>query len=443
MLGIRIKRGDTPDGSDGRLGGVPAGWAVVLVALLVSGAGAQEGVSSDEGLVLPEDLVVGTFDLDRPSAEPIEASALFPIADSTGPQLFSSKDFQLGLDLSGVYDDNIFISSTDKVSDFIFRITPIVGFGAGDTVLREDSYVSVLYSPTGEIFTDNSDQNSFNQDLLLAVGYRFHKLKISYLGRYETLSDATADVGDRFDRRIYSNFLELAYDLSPKTRLIARGDAYNVKYKDRVDIERSDEWSVDVLLEYDLTDKTKLALGYGYGTLDVTPSSSIQRFHRGLVEAEWSFSDKITFLGTGGVEFRDFGASNATTGIYDLGFDYRLREGTEFGLRSYRRVEASAFTVDQDFVATGVNASFRQRLGRRWAFLLDAGYEWANYEDISGESEGPDRRDKVFYVRPSLAYSLREWMTFELFYRYEEDDSNFADFDYDNNQFGAQIRMEF
>ncbi|MEM8953160.1 MAG: outer membrane beta-barrel protein [Verrucomicrobiota bacterium] len=435
--------GDTSD----RLGRRPRGLSAALAGgmlpclILASWLGAAFG--DDESLALPEDVVVGTFDLDRPSAEPIEASALFPDMESAGPQLFSSKDVQLGLDLAGVYDDNIFISSTDKVSDFVFRITPILGFGAGDTVLREDNYLSVVYSPTGEVFVENSDQNSFNQDLLLAVGYRFHKLKVSYLGRYETLSDATADVGNRFDRRIFSNFLELAYSLSPKTRLIARGDAYNVKYKDEVDIERSDEWSVDVLFEYDLSSKTKIALGYGYGTLDVTPSSSVQRFHRGLAEVEWSFSDKITLLGTGGVEFRDFGESDATTGIFDIGFDYRLREGSELGFRAYRRVEASAFTINQDFVATGMRASFRQRFGQRWSLLLDAGYEWANYEDISGEVRGPDRRDEIFYIRPSLAYSLREWLTFELFYRYEEDDSNFPDFNYDNNQFGAQIRIEF
>jgi hypothetical protein len=447
MTGIEFETGGGIRRWGGHLGAVLTG--MIGASLFVSVASASEGAlasvdaagsgSSGQG-------ETAAYDLAEPSGKQIEASALFAGPSSgtkTSQQLFSSKDFQLGVDVTGVYDDNIFISASDEESDFIFRITPIIGFSSGDSVLKEESYLSLLYTPTAEIFTDHSDQNAFNQDLSLGLAYRIKKLKISYAGRYETLSDATPDVGDRFDRRIYSNFLELAYDLSPKTRIIARGDLSNVKYKDNVALERSDESTVEGLLQYDLTDKTKIALGYAYGVLDVRPSSSDQKFQRGIGEVEWSFSDKITLFAAGGVEYRDFGSVTGTTGIYDLGIDYRLREGTEFSLRSYRRVEPSAFLVDQDFLSTGVRGTVRQRLGDRFTLAVEGGYESARYRDISGRSDGPNRKDKVFYVRPSVAYSLRDWLSFELFYLYQKDDSNFAEFKYNNNQIGAQISLKF
>ena len=135
-------------------------------------------------------------------------------------------------------------------------------------------------------------------------------------------------------------------------------------------------------------------------------------------------------------------SGDSTTGIYDIGFFYGLRDGTDLRVSAYRRVEGSAFYPDQNFTATGIRGSLNQRLGKRFTFSLEAGYENAKYQSVSGFG-GPDRKDNYFFVRPSIAYSFREWLSLQLFYLYRENDSSQEDFGYGNNQIGAQITLTF
>src|SRR6266851_3303721 len=45
------------------------------------------------------------------------------------------------------YDDNIYISSTNRQSDAILTVAPRVVLGAGDYRVKEESLVSLAYSP--------------------------------------------------------------------------------------------------------------------------------------------------------------------------------------------------------------------------------------------------------------------------------------------------------
>src|SRR4051794_22395290 len=53
--------------------------------------------------------------------------------------------YQLSLTVRGVWDDNIFISHTNKVSDYYFAIEPVVTIGVGDMEGRSRSYLRLDY----------------------------------------------------------------------------------------------------------------------------------------------------------------------------------------------------------------------------------------------------------------------------------------------------------
>ena len=78
--------------------------------------------------------------------------------------------YQLGLTVRGVWDDNIFISHTNKVSDYYFAIEPMITIGVGDIAGRNKSYLRLDYMPSAILFVDHSDQDAFNQLIHLDGG---------------------------------------------------------------------------------------------------------------------------------------------------------------------------------------------------------------------------------------------------------------------------------
>src|SRR6478752_8254097 len=87
--------------------------------------------------------------------------------------------YQLSLTVRGVWDDNIFISHTDKVSDYYFAIEPIVTIEWGDIAGRSRSYLRLDYMPSAILFVDHSDQDAFNQYLHLEGGYSSGRLTLT------------------------------------------------------------------------------------------------------------------------------------------------------------------------------------------------------------------------------------------------------------------------
>ena len=84
-----------------------------------------------------------------------------------------SRRFHYGLSLTvrGVWDDNIFLSHTNKVSGYYFAIEPVITIGWGDIAGHSRSYLRIDYMPSGILFVDHSDQDAFNQYLHLSGGY--------------------------------------------------------------------------------------------------------------------------------------------------------------------------------------------------------------------------------------------------------------------------------
>ena len=81
--------------------------------------------------------------------------------------------------MRGVYDDNIFISHTNKVSDYYFAIEPEITIGVGDIEGRHGGYLRLDYMPSAILFVDHSDQDAFNQLIRLEGGYNSGRLTLS------------------------------------------------------------------------------------------------------------------------------------------------------------------------------------------------------------------------------------------------------------------------
>ncbi len=118
--------------------------------------------------VIPQPVAAGPY-----GGSPYGAGGTYN-AFPAGETIFSHEGglfhYQLSLTVRGVWDDNIFLSHTDKVSDYYFAIEPVITVGVGDVAGRNRSYLTLSYMPSAILFVDHSDQDAFNNLINLSGG---------------------------------------------------------------------------------------------------------------------------------------------------------------------------------------------------------------------------------------------------------------------------------
>jgi len=112
---------------------------------------------------------------------------VFPSGEMTSSGEPRRFHYELRLTVRGVWDDNIFISHTNRVSDYYFAIEPEITIGVGDMEGRSRSYLRLDYMPSAILFVDHSDEDAFNQLIHLEGGYSTGRLK-----RYSNRQTSTA-----------------------------------------------------------------------------------------------------------------------------------------------------------------------------------------------------------------------------------------------------------
>ena len=90
----------------------------------------------------------------------------------TGTPAYTQTRFEVTpmISVSETYDDNIFLTETNKVSDYITVVTP----GISMNLLQEHTSLQLRYAPSFYRYADRDDQNStahsagltFGQDLV-------------------------------------------------------------------------------------------------------------------------------------------------------------------------------------------------------------------------------------------------------------------------------------
>src|SRR5204863_5296440 len=86
--------------------------------------------------------------------------------------------FQYGLQITvrGVYDDNINISQTNRVSDYYFAIEPTLTLGVGDINGHQDSFLRFDYFPGLFLFLDHSENDALQHVISLQGQHQFSRL---------------------------------------------------------------------------------------------------------------------------------------------------------------------------------------------------------------------------------------------------------------------------
>ena len=386
---------------------------------------------------------------------------LHVIGDTGGEISAEPRRFQYGLQVTvrGVYDDNINISHSDRLSDYYFAIEPSITIGFGDISGQQDNYIRLDYAPSVLLFTNHSENDAIQHLIHLEGQHRFSRLTltlrqdVSILDGTDigTITDASTpgshvnlDVSGRTRVNIFGTHLNASYDLTGKLFLSAGVDASVTDYPNS-DLFSSQAISGNAFINYRYSDKLVLGLG-GTGGYDfVDDPNPNQSFEQANARINYALSGKVSLNASGGVEFRQF--ENNSRGeyvspVFDIGAGYQPFDGTNIGIAAARHTVNSAVLAGQDFATTTVRLSVRQRLLQRVYLGLAAGYESGDYfSTVSGVNAS--RTDDYFFVEPSVDVAVTRWCTFGAYYLHRENDSTLRPVSFYDNQVGIRVGLAF
>jgi len=364
--------------------------------------------------------------------------------------------YSFALTVRAVYDDNIFLTNTNKVDDWYFAIEPRLTVGFGDMEGRNENYVRLDYMPSIILYADHSDENAVSHLIELEGQYRFSRLTLNlFQGVYildgtniNSIVDTTGlfanlDTSTFTRLNLFTTRLRANYELTAKLFLTGEVDAWVYDYPDPGFIS-SEMISGGLYINYVVTPKLTIGAGGTFGYNWVDNPSTDQTFEQANFRLNYQVTGKLGLSASAGVEIRQFDDQRGdyVSPVFELGGIYQPFDGTTITLAAGRRALNSGVFEDQDFWTTYIVGRFQQRLFRRVYFGLAGGYENSDYFATTSGVNAP-RNDDYFFISPSIDVLITRWVSVGAYYLHREDNSNIDFFSFDNNQVGLRATFRF
>jgi outer membrane protein assembly factor BamA len=126
-----------------------------------------------------------------------------------------------------------------------------------------------------------------------------------------------------------------------------------------------------------------------------------------------------------GMELRELqgGVGDALTPVFIIQAAWDARPGTQLSLSTQRSIYASAILDDQNYTATSLDFTVRQRITDYVDVSLATGYVNTDY---SATVTGVDavREDNYYYIRPAVEWKALSWMSIGIYYEFSRDTSS-------------------
>ena len=360
--------------------------------------------------------------------------------------------YKLGLTVRGVWDDNIFISNTNRVSDYYFAIEPMITIGFGDIEGRGSDYIRLDYIPSIILYVDHSHDDAVSHLIHLEGMHRFSRLTLTLSQDVDILDgtnlnstldttgqQANLDASTPTRLNLFITRLRANYELTGKMFLTGEFDAYITDYPDFIS---SETLSGGLYINYIWTPKVTVGIGGTAGYAIVDDPNPDQTFEQANVRFTYQATGKLFFNASAGVEFRQSDSTDHTSPVFELGATYHPFDGTTVSLAGVRRNLPSGFFPAQDFGSTSIVLRVQQRLLQRFYLAVAAGYENDNYFNTASGVSAP-RNDNYYFVEPSLDVLITRYWSAGVYYLYRQDFSSIDFFSFYDNQVGVRTTIRF
>ena len=349
-------------------------------------------------------------------------------------------DVHLNAEASLVYNDNIYLQQTHKISDLIGTLSPHLAIGAGDYLQKEESWLAIDYSPSFILFADHDGNDAIDQDGRLNFEWRPASWTFGVKQGYRQDSGPVVEAADRVKRSVYDTDVYIKYDLSPKTTFEINGDQSINDYDDP--LFSFNLWTLAGWMDYWITPKIKLGGGATGGVLDITQNPN-QTYQQGLVRAEYDMTENIAIRGSAGGELREFqsGRGNKLNGVFSLGGTYQPWDNTTLLFDAYRRDESSLIATGENYTVTGLSLGICQVIAEKYVLSLTGGFDHSDYY-ATEQGVNVDRPYNYFFVRSGVDWHISSEFTVGVFYQYQENESSGANV-FNNNLAGFNLAYHF
>ncbi|MBU0943584.1 MAG: outer membrane beta-barrel protein [Proteobacteria bacterium] len=365
------------------------------------------------------------------------------------------------------YTDNLYNINTDQTNNFLTRITPGIWLSvpsAKEPPLNLDPSNTAagglqLALPSTEGF------DRFNAYLLGMLDVKFYSedsdlndtdALVEGLFQYNLrgglslrLVDRFYHAQDQFDagsatavnnmRRYDSNLALLAadWDFSEKFRAKVEYSNFWLSYEETIDefLNRMDN-GISLYAIYKYSIKTALFLEYRYIDISYDTRTILDSKDNYIFGGiTWDSTEKTSLTFKTGYQDKQYTEDSLSESdrnglAVEMAVDYQYSPKTALTLALSHKIEETDSSVALNKKVLGGTLYYYQDFTDRIKGVCVFTYANEDYDQIAG---APDRRDNRFFVKPSLQYTLKDWLMVELAYSYDTRNSTQDLFDYDTN----------
>jgi hypothetical protein len=343
------------------------------------------------------------------------------------------------------YEDNIFLEATDKKSDFITTITPIMSldlpFG--------DYRASLAYALNAVKFTEHPRQDSYNHEVVAFLGLNFTKLKFTAENDFQD----TKEIADtELSRRIHRSRNDVKANAGTDLPRINVDLGFRNIFDDYKETawQHEDRYENIFLVKgsYRVLPKTSLFLEYNLGGVRYYTSYNPNAdYHQGFIGIEGRLTARSASVIKVGYQARNYKRSGVAD-FYGLvttaSISERFTTRDIAKLAFLRSAVESTYGVNNYYVANRLITEYSHEFTKRFSGALSGAYQLNRYpkETTEGNETGK-RKDTLWSAGILLNYKFRKWVSLELGYRYEGRESNFGVFDFGDNVSTLSVTAEF
>jgi len=346
------------------------------------------------------------------------------------------------LNVSSVYDDNVFLDVDNERDDYYYEILPQFEFWLpiNSSCLNLNYAYQILRF---QDFTNENDENHWlDFDGIIDLGRRFN-LKIS--DHYRQQSDPVIiDITNRVTRKTNVADIRGIYDFNDKLAMLLGYNNTDYDYE-RPLIDRSqDEYLLDIY--WRLWPQVSVTAGYVRGEIDIKDTSQDAAFNRYCVGVRGQISPKLRAEARFGTEQRDYEhpARENLQKLYLSGTgSYRVSDTMLIQLEAERGISEAASIEHNAYIYQGVQAGVEKWLTEKVKVNLWSRYHEADFElRVVTDSRGP-RKDELWLLGADMSYHLKNFVSIDFGYESQINDSNFKEMDYERNTIKAAVNLLF
>ena len=338
------------------------------------------------------------------------------------------------------YDDNIFITNTDRLADLIYNIDVGFGFELGDYRERKENFLILKYLASASYFGRYTNQNTVNQSGSFSGQYCLAPMTMQVDSEYQYINGADRDVGSFTKRTIFNNTLRFLYPYSNKTDLDLEFNQRSTFYPNSLS---NYSYEVQPGFDYNIFSKTQVGVEGILGLAEVQegPDMWYQTINGRL---NYSISGKFMLKAKAGLQLSEYasgGQDLTMISVFSLGGDYQLLPKTTLRFNAYRRMQTSGI-AGQDFIATGGEFFLGQNYSEKLMFSISTGYENDVYVPRTSTVE-VNREDNFLFFRPKISYLCMKKMQLSLSYEYKVNNSSEPQSGWYSNRINFEISYDF